>query len=125
MYITYEKMENYFDMVLKILPKDTPIFVSGIKNISDAGIITTAIMIQVIDEPDCIMFKHTEEMPIFRIVGDSSFSTIPDPTIRASAQKAYNDSYNVFLMKYQEEYNKMVSVLTGMGFIHIQNAIVQ
>jgi hypothetical protein len=125
MYITYEKMENYFDMVLKILPKDTPIFVSGIKNISDAGIITTAIMIQVIDEPDCIMFKHTEEMPIFRIVGDSSFSTIPDQTIRASAQKAYNDSYNVFLMKYQEEYNKMVSVLTGMGFIHIQNALVQ
>lgn len=124
MYITYEKMENYFEM-LKLLPKDTVLFVSGIKNISDAGIITTAILVQIIDEPECVMFKYTDDMPIFRIVGDSSFSTISDQAIRASAQKSYNDSYNAFLIKYQEEYNKMVSLLTGMGFTHIENAIVQ
>lgn len=124
MFVTYEKLENYFEM-LKTIPKETTIFVSGLKNISETGMINSSIIIQVLNESDCMMFKHTEDMPAFKLTNDITFSAIPDPTIRTSAQKSYNDSYETFNRKHQEEYNKMVSLLTGMGFTHIENALVQ
>lgn len=124
MNIIYEKIEDYIEM-LKTRPKEAVIFVSSISALSETGIIKTSIILQVLMENDCMTFKHTQDMPSFRIASDGNFSAIPDETIRTSAKKSYSDSYDAFIAKQNEEYSKMAGLLTGMGFTNIENAIVQ
>jgi hypothetical protein len=124
MNIIYEKIEDYIKM-LKTRPTDAVVFVSNISSIAETGYIKTSIILQVLLENDCMMFKHSQDMPVFKLAGDGSFSAIPDETIRASAQKSYSDSYDAFIAKQNEEYSKMVGLLTGMGFTNIENALVQ
>jgi hypothetical protein len=124
MFVQYQKIENFFKM-LETVPKEAIIFASAVKAVSEAGIVSTCIVLQVLKEDVCLIYRHEEDMPVFRLVPDMSFNMIEDDTIRKSAIKSYSESYDAFLRKHQEEYSKMVGLLTGMGFTKIENALVQ
>jgi len=122
--ILYEKIEDYFKMLETLPKKDIQIFVSNVKNISDNGLISTAILIQAFKDDICVMYRYTEDMPVFQLINDMLFNAIPDHA-RESAKKAYNEAYNEFLKKQQGEYNKLVDLLRNMGFVNIINAFIQ
>lgn len=124
-FIIYEKLEDYIEM-LKKTDKNTPMYISIVRNISEAGLITPSLVVHaLIDKEFCKTLRFSEELPMFQMVADNYFSMIPDDKLREESLKAYEARYKTFNEKILAEYNKLVELVKTMDFKHVENAIIQ
>jgi len=122
MLIVYEKEEGFFNKLKNIPDKiNTRAFVSRVRDLSEDGILTASIVIQVVEGDDVRMFKYIGDLPKFNF---TSFENISNETAKEQLKKEYNQSYLEFEQKIEEEYNKIVNLLKTMGYQNIENAVI-
>lgn len=116
MLIRYNKFEDYLEKI-KTLSKDVDVYVSLNRNVTETGMVSPNITIQVMTEDDCYMFTYYEDLPTFKII-----SGLTDKKL----VEMYNEQYGSFQKTLDDEYNKMLKILKeDYKFKNIENAIVQ
>jgi hypothetical protein len=123
MIVTYDKIEKYLEKIKKIENKNE-VFASIIKNVSKDGTISPLILVQAVDGTNILTLNYNEELPIFQIIPQTFFGSLPETT-REKTLKSYNDNYENFNNTIEEEYNKIIKILKDLKFLNIENAVLQ
>lgn len=123
MLIVYEKEENYFKKLEANTDKtNTRLFVSRVRNVDDGGLVSPTILVQAKIGEDVYMLRYTGDLPKFQFI--PSFDAISNLILQEQAQKEYNDSYIAFEKKIDDEYTKMIALVTSIGYASIENAVI-
>ncbi len=121
MLVKYDKLEDYVKK-LKTLSKETEAYLSIAKDISETGIVTPSIIIQVLDKEKCFTHFYSD-LPSFQVIPDSTFANIPSGEV---SKENYKVLHEQFEHKINEEYKKFLVLLKDtVGFSNvIENATI-
>jgi len=125
MLVVYEKIDDFIKKIKTLNTIDTTMFVSPIKNINEAGLITPSIIVQAQIKETIYMIRYTEEMPTFQIIAPGVFGSITDETLRNTLTKNYQESYDAFEKKIEDTNQKMIDLVKSHQFLKIENAFIQ
>ena len=121
MFVKYDKLEDYVKK-LEMLPKDSDVYLSIVKDISDTGIVSPSIVIQVVTGGRVFMHFYTD-LPTFQVIPNSTLSSMPDVE---NVKRRYKELLDGFEKKVDDEYKKFISLLKDdMKFLNIvENATI-
>ena len=115
MFIKYDKLDDYIKK-LDMLPKGSDVYLSVVKDISETGIVTPSIVIQVLDGDKCYTHFYTDLTP-FQVIPNATLGSMPDAE---NVKKKYKDLHESFEQKIETEYKKFISLLKdNLKFLNI------